>query len=262
MVFLNSTAFLIMGFPIKWYGILISFGMIMAIVISKFTTKLNDSDYDELINIALIVLPVGIIGARFYYVIFNLSQYNGNFMEMINIREGGLAIHGGLIFGSLAGYIYTKVKKIDFLKMADAIVPGIIFAQAMGRWGNFFNQEAHGGAVSEEFIKNFPSFIQKGMLIEGVYYAPTFLYESIWSILVFVILIFILKKTGKDNNKKGIVAFTYIGLYSFARFFIEGMRTDSLMVGVLRTAQIVSIIGIAVWIISIFYYLMKTDKSK
>ena len=123
--------------------------------------------------------------------------------------------------------------------------PSIILAQGLGRWGNFFNQEAHGDAVSYEFIKHFPMFIQKGMHINGIYYNPTFLYESSWNIIVFIILMIILRK----SQKSGIVFFTYIGLYSIGRFIIEGMRTDSLMIGSIRMAQFVSLAGVIVWIV-------------
>jgi len=128
--------------------------------------------------------------------------------------------------------------------MPGMSISNLIIAQAIGRWGNFFNSEAHGGPVSYEFIKNFPYFIQQGMYIDGFYYHPTFLYESLWDFIVFIILMIILRKT----KKVGIVLFTYIGLYSVGRFFIEGLRTDSLMMGSLRIAQIVSLSGVALWV--------------
>jgi len=127
--------------------------------------------------------------------------------------------------------------------MVDVAVPSIIIAQALGRWGNFFNGEAHGSPVSYEFIKNFPLFIQNGMYIDGIYYQPTFLYESIWNMSVFLVLMLLLRKY-KTN---GLVFFTYIGLYSIGRFFIEGLRTDSLMFGPFRIAQLVSLGGIIIW---------------
>ena len=145
----------------------------------------------------------------------------------------------------IAALIYTRYKKENFLEFADVAAPSIIIAQAMGRWGNFFNSEAHGGPVTQGFISKFPHFIQKGMLIEGVYYHPTFLYESIWNVMVCLLLIYLLTKT----FKRGTVFFSYIGLYSLGRFFIEGLRTDSLMFGGIRVAQLISLTGIALWII-------------
>ena len=145
-------------------------------------------------------------------------------------------------------YIFTKIKKINFFEYIDVIMPGVILAQAIGRWGNFMNQEAHGGPVSREFISKFPQFIQDGMLINGTYYHPTFLYESVWNLIVFAILIFILYKKKKQH---GIVIGSYLILYSLGRFFIEALRTDSLMFFGLRVAQIISLLGIVIGIILI-----------
>ena len=244
---MNPVAISIGGFDIRWYGILIATGIVLGILISQYNCKWRDVDFDNLLNIVLLSIPIGIIGARLYYVIFEFDNYKNNIIDAFNIRNGGLAIHGGLIFAIGTALIYTKVKKLNFIKFADVAAPSIILAQALGRWGNFFNQEAHGDAVSYEFIKHFPMFIQKGMYINGIYYNPTFLYESIWNITVFIILRVILRKC----KKSGIVFFTYIGLYSIGRFIIEGMRTDSLMLGSIRIAQLVSLTGVVVWIIFI-----------
>ncbi len=168
-------------------------------------------------------------------------------MDIFNIRQGGLAIHGGLIAAVIVVYICTKRKSIKLSSALDMTAPCIILAQAIGRWGNFFNQEAHGGPVTEAFISKFPEFIQSGMNINGTYYHPTFLYESIWNLVVFFILFYMLHKV----KKNGVVFLTYIGLYSIGRFFIEGLRTDSLMMFGLRTAQIVSIIGVLIWIVGL-----------
>lgn len=241
---MNPVAFEVFGLSVRWYGILIAAGMVLGVVLSYFTCKYREVNFDSLLDIVLICIPFGIVGARLYYVIFDFNEYRNNLIEIFNIREGGLAIHGGLIFAVAAAWIYTRRKKLNLLRFADVAAPSIIIAQALGRWGNFFNQEAHGGPVTSEFISHFPKFIQKGMFIEGAYYHPTFLYESLWNILIFFTLIFILRK----SKKIGIVFFTYIGLYSTGRFFVEGLRTDSLMFGPLRVAQIVSLIGVAAWV--------------
>lgn len=246
---MNPIAFNILGIDIRWYGILISFGMIIGIIFASYSCKKKGISYDMMMDIVLIALPSAIVGARLYYVLFNLGDYSKSPMEIFNIREGGLAIHGGIIFAVTATYIYTKKKKINFIRYADAAAPSIIIGQAIGRWGNFFNQEAHGGEVSYEFIKRFPEFIQKGMHIGGSYYHPTFLYESIWNFIVFAILVLILKRT----KKQGSVFFAYIGLYSIGRFIIEGLRTDSLMLGPLRIAQLVSLTGVVIWFIYIYF---------
>lgn len=255
---LNPVAFSIFGLPIRWYGILIASGMMLGIIIAQYSCKLRDVDYDSFINAVLLALPLSIIGARLYYVLFEFDYYKNNINQILNIRQGGLAIHGGLIVGVLTAFIYTRKKKINFFKLGDAAVPSIILAQAMGRWGNFFNQEAHGGPVSYDFIKHFPMFIQKGMYIEGGYYQPTFLYESVWNLIVFIILINLLKR----SKKTGIVFFTYIGLYSIGRYFIEGLRTDSLMLGSFRIAQLVSLSGVIVWICALAFYYFKMNKDR
>lgn len=253
---MNPIAFYIFGISIRWYGIFIALGVISAITLAYYTCKFRNINFDLLLDVVLISLPIGIIGARLYYVIFQFDYYKNNLIDILNIRQGGLAIHGGLIFGLLAAFFTAKHKKIDFLSMADVTAPSVIIAQALGRWGNFFNSEAHGGSVTYGFISHFPKFIQNGMYIEGTYYHPTFLYESIWNIFVSIVLIILLRR----NNKKGIVFFTYLGLYSLGRFFIEGLRTDSLMIGPIRTAQLISLCGIIAWIV--FLVLLRKRKVK
>ncbi|MDT8715649.1 prolipoprotein diacylglyceryl transferase [Clostridium sp. 19966] len=246
---MNPVAFTVFGLDIRWYGILISIGMVLGILIAEYNCKYRNVNFDFLTDVIIVAIPIGIIGARLYYVIFQFNEYKGNLIDMFNIRQGGLAIHGGIIFGVLAGYLMARRKKLNFLALADVAAPSIIFAQAMGRWGNFFNQEAHGGEVSKAFISHFPSFIQNGMLIDGSYYNPTFLYESSWNLLVFIFLMFMIRK----NKKDGTIFFLYVGLYSLARFFIEGMRTDSLMFFGLRAAQMVSILGMILSIVAVYF---------
>ena len=246
---MDPVAFSLFGIDIAWYGVFISSGMLIGLILTKYLCKYRNVDYDKLFDGALISLFFSIIGARAYYVAFEFENYRDNLIDIFNIRNGGLAIHGGLIAAFLAALIYTRVKKLEFLPMVDVAAPAIILAQAIGRWGNFFNSEAHGGPVTYDFIKHFPEFIQKGMYIDGTYYHPTFLYESAWNLLVFGILIYILK----NNKNKGIVFFSYIGLYSIGRFFIEGLRTDSLMFGPLRIAQVISLAGVLVWIAYLIY---------
>ncbi|MGH4125444.1 MAG: prolipoprotein diacylglyceryl transferase [Clostridium sp.] len=242
---MNPVAFYVFGFGVMWYGIFIGMGLALAIILAKYTCKCRDVNYDSLLDVVLISLPIGIIGARLYYVAFEFKDYKDNLIDIFNIRGGGLAIHGGILFALVTAFIIAKRKKMSFFKMTDVVAPAIIIAQAIGRWGNFFNSEAHGGPVSYDFIKNFPYFIQKGMHIDGIYYHPTFLYESLWNFTVFIILMIILTRT----KKVGIVFFTYVGLYSIGRFFIEGLRTDSLMFGPLRIAQLVSLFGIVIWVV-------------
>jgi phosphatidylglycerol:prolipoprotein diacylglycerol transferase len=247
---MNPVAFSINGFQIRWYGIMIGLGVMAALFLANFNCRNKNYNFDDIVDTFLISFPFAIIGARAYYVIFQFQDYKDNIIDVFNIRQGGLAIHGGLIFGLTAAYIYTRHKKIDFIKLADCVAPSIILAQAIGRWGNFFNGEAHGGPVSYQFISKFPLFIQKGMFIDGTYCHPTFLYESLWNLTVCIILVYILRR----KHNRGSVIAAYIGLYSLGRFFIEGLRTDSLMLGSIRIAQLVSLAGV-VFSIGFFLYL-------
>lgn len=254
----DPVAFKIFGFDIMWYGVLIGFGIILAFILAYFNSKRKGLKFENLIDIFLIAFPCAIIGARVYYVIFEWSNYKHNFIDIFNIRQGGLAIHGGLIGAFLAAFIYTKIKKINFLAYADLVAPSIILAQGIGRWGNFMNSEAHGGVVSKEFISKFPLFIQRGMFIDGEYYHPTFLYESIWDLLVCIVLVIILYKVKKGYE--GIVISSYMILYSLGRFFIEGLRTDSLMFLGFRIAQLISFAGIILGIIFIIIIIRKNKE--
>lgn len=256
---MNSVAFNLFGIDIMWYGIIICSGTLLALLLSSYTCKVKGIDYDDVLTIFLITFPIAIIGARLYYVIFEFNQYKDNLWQAFNIRNGGLAIHGALIATVITVYFCTKWKKIKFSRALDMTAPCVILAQAIGRWGNFFNQEAHGGPVTEAFISKFPEFIQQGMLINGTYYHPTFLYESIWNLVVFAILFYMLHKVKED----GAVFLTYVGLYSIGRFFIEGLRTDSLMIMGLRTAQLISIAGVAIWLIGLFIiYKKRRNKNQ
>ena len=245
---MDRVAFSLFGIDVMWYGILMAAGMMTAILIALKESKRVGIDEDDVINIAIIAIPVGLICARIYYVVFNWSDYAGNFMEMINVRGGGLAIHGGLIGGILAGFLYTKFKKMNFFKTADSVMLGMPLAQAIGRWGNYINGEAHGG----------PTDLPWGIIVDGMKVHPTFLYESVWNLCVFAFLVF----TRKKKKYEGQIMVNYIVLYSLGRFFIEGLRTDSLMFGPLRMAQVISLIGIIGGVIAHFYLSNKSKVNK
>lgn len=234
---MNPVAFRLFGLDIRWYGILISIGIILGLLVAYKQSGFYSIDFEKVTDIFIVCLPLSVLCARLYYVIFNWSFYSSNPSEILNIRGGGLAIHGGILGAVISSYFMSKYNKIDFLKLLDLIAPSFILAQSIGRWGNFFNSEAHGGIVSKEFISRFPSFIQKGMFIDGSYYHPTFLYESIWNLIIFILLLILSRK----NFKKGSIFYLYLILYSIGRFFIEGLRTDSLMLGPFRMAQIISL---------------------
>lgn len=237
MIRMNPVAFRLFGLDIRWYGILISIGIILGLLVAYKQSEFYSIDFEKVTDIFIVCLPLSALCARLYYVIFNWSFYSSNPSEILNIRGGGLAIHGGILGAVISSYFMSKYNKIDFLKLLDLIAPSFILAQSIGRWGNFFNSEAHGGIVSKEFISRFPSFIQKGMFIDGSYYHPTFLYESIWNLIIFILLLILSRK----NFKKGSIFYLYLLLYSIGRFFIEGLRTDSLMLGPFRMAQVISL---------------------
>jgi len=236
---LNPIAIEIGPLAIRWYGILISSALAIGTFLAYREAKRQDIDPEHILNLVLLAAPAAIIGARLYYVIFSWRDYVHNPVEIFIVWHGGLAIHGGLLGGILVGYFYIRKHKLNFWQIADIVAPSIILGQAIGRWGNFFNQEAHGGPVSYEFISKFPGFIQEGMYIGGQYYHPTFLYESSWNLLVFLFLIFLRKR---HSLPYGIVFLSYLVLYSLGRFYIEGLRTDSLMFGPIRVAQLLSLI--------------------
>lgn len=252
---MSPVAFSILGLDIRWYGILIASGMLIGTILAIKESRRIGFDENYIIDIILYCVPAAIIGARLYYVIFQWDSYKNNPIEIFAIRNGGLAIHGAIIGALITALIYTRRKKVSFLKIADISAPSIILGQAIGRWGNFFNQEAYGGVVSRDFINHFPKFIQDRMFIDGAYHHPTFLYESLWDITVFIVLILFKRK----NSEDGYIFLLYLMLYSIGRFFIEGMRLDSLMLGHLRMAQVISIAIIFLSIISMF--ILKKRKS-
>jgi phosphatidylglycerol:prolipoprotein diacylglycerol transferase len=246
---MNPIAFSIFGLGISWYGIIISFGMMLGIIIAANEAKKLGYNPDVIIDMVLWTIPAAIIGARAYYVIFEWDYFKNQPWEIFAIRNGGLAIHGGVLAAFITGYIFVRIRKLDFFKLCDIVAPSLILGQGIGRWGNFVNQEAHGGVVSEGFISLFPEFIKNQMYINGQYYHPTFLYESLWDILIFFILILFRRYKKRDGELIGI----YMVLYSIGRFFIEGLRTDSLMLGNFRVAQIISAVLVLAGAMLIIY---------
>lgn len=230
---MDPVAFEIFGMPVRWYGIIISLGIILGTLITIKESKKRGYGEDLVIDLLLFAIPLSIVGARLYYVVFSWDRYKDNLGDIINIRQGGLAIHGGLIMAVIVALVYTRVKKINFWSIADMFAPGIILGQAIGRWGNFVNQEAHGG----------PTDLPWGIFINGQKVHPTFFYESMWNLLVLAFLLWFRKSKSKV---KGETFLLYIALYSLGRVFIEGLRTDSLMFAGLRVAQLISVGAIVV----------------
>ena len=240
---------------IYWYGVIIAAGAALGLWLAMKEADRLRLNKELLIDFIVFAVPIAIIFARIYYVIFEWERYaNGPWWGVFAIWEGGIAIHGAVIGGVLTAIVFARVRKISFWQLADIVAPSLILGQAIGRWGNFMNQEAHGGPIEEESIATFyqvlPDFIMNQMTIDGVTYHPTFLYESTWNILVFVLLLLLRRM----NVLRGEIFLSYVIFYSIGRYFIEGMRTDSLyVVGELRTAQLLSILLIITGIILIIY---------
>jgi phosphatidylglycerol:prolipoprotein diacylglycerol transferase len=228
---------------IYWYSIFIFIGMLVACFVIYKEAKARQINEDFLVNLTFNTIIIGIIGARVYYVIFNLSYYLNHPLEILQIWNGGLAIHGGIIAGLLFIIYYCKKHKVNLMKMLDIIVVGLIIAQAIGRWGNFFNAEAYGPVTTAEHLHSLgiPSFIINGMYILGEYRQPTFFYESVWCLVGFIAMLMVRKY---KYLKVGQLTGFYLIWYGIIRFIIEIMRTDSLMLGPLKVAQLVSIVFI------------------
>lgn len=246
----NSIAIKLGNISIYWYAIFIVIAFLVAILFCKKDDGKYNIKYEQILEILLFVMPISIICARLYFVIFKLDYYIQNPTEIINIRSGGLAIYGGIIGAILTIFTYCKIKKISFLDVLDYFVPYLVLGQAIGRWGNFFNAEAHGTITNNIF--------RMGIVENGIYKEvhPTFLYESISCLLIFILLYAMRNK----RKYKGQFTYIYLCLYGFVRAIIEGLRTDSLMLGNIRISQILSIILCIVFGIILIY--KKVEKTK
>ncbi|KXS41237.1 MULTISPECIES: prolipoprotein diacylglyceryl transferase [unclassified Candidatus Frackibacter] len=227
--YIDPIAFEIGPISVHWYGIIMASAIFLGLIIALRESEHKNLDPDLFLDLIIFAIPIAIISARAYYVIFQWDYYSQNLKDIIAVWEGGLAIHGALIGATLTTIIFTKVKQINFWKITDIAAPSLILGQAIGRWGNFINQEAYG----------YKTDLPWAMYIDGAYRHPTFLYESIWDFSVFIFLIWLRKQ---KFIKNGEVFLSYIIAYSFGRFFVEAFRTDSLMLGPLRMAQVISIV--------------------
>ena len=245
MIAPDRVAFTIFGLDVMWYGLLIGGGFLLAALIAYKRAPKHGIKPDFILDLVIWMVPAAIIGARAYYVIFSWEDFSGDWSKIFDVRSGGLAIHGGLILCFLVGYFVCRHCKQSFIATADLAAVVIPLAQAIGRWGNFFNEEAHGG----------PTDLPWAQIINGVGYHPTFLYESIWCFLLFLLWF--------DNHRRsfdGQIICLYMMLYSVERFFVEGLRTDSLMIGPLRQAQVISIVLFAAGLV--LYFVLKKGMKK
>jgi phosphatidylglycerol:prolipoprotein diacylglycerol transferase len=249
---LNPVAFEIGPLTVYWYGLLIGLGAFLGYLLVNHEAKKRGLPKDTFADLLLYAIPAAIIGARLYYVIFRWEHFADDPMRIFAIWEGGLAIHGGLIAAIITTIIFTRKRGLSFWKVVDIAAPGILVGQAVGRWGNFMNQEVYGGEVSRSFLESLmlPEFIINQMYINGAYHHPTFLYESLWNVLGIIVLLLL----RRVNLRRGEMFITYAIWYSVGRFIIEGIRTDYLLIfGFLKTAQVVSVLTIIGGIILIIY---------
>lgn len=225
-------AFSIFGVNVYWYGVIIVSAMVIALLLCKKDDGKYGIEFKTILDLAIYVIPISIICARIYYVVFNFSIYENNIMRVFDFRTGGLAIYGGIIGAVITIYVYCKLKKVNFIDILDYVVPFLALGQSIGRWGNFVNIEAYGTETT------FPW--RMGIFEGGIYKEvhPTFLYESISTFLIFVLLYLI-----RNNRKyKGQITYIYLALYGVARMIIEGLRIDSLMYQNLRISQALSLL--------------------
>ncbi|HWR22818.1 MAG TPA: prolipoprotein diacylglyceryl transferase [Feifaniaceae bacterium] len=247
----DRVAFSVFGRDIYWYGVLMALGIVIAVLLAMREAKRKQLNEDTVLDLSLVIIPCGVVGARLYYVLFELDQYLADPIRMLYIWEGGLAIFGAVIGGLIGMLAYSRKKKLRFLKMADLVAPGLVLAQAIGRWGNFFNQEAYGPPVTNPDLLWFPMSVKidspwtggfhtfNGVPCSEPYHLATFFYESLWCFLVFLFLWFFLRKRTKHD---GDLFIWYVMLYSFERMFVEGLRGDSLWLieGSVRVSQLLS----------------------
>ncbi len=267
---INNVAFTVFGIDIYWYGIIITFGMICAVAYAIWRAKQIGIGFDQMTDMAIFTILFGVVGARAYYVLTSLDQYD-SILDVLSTRNGGLAIYGGIIAGTLTIYVFCRIKKINAAKMFDCIAPGVMLAQSIGRWGNFFNAEAYGAVTDLPWRMCSPS-IASDLIRDGFVdmkgYAqvisgelgvhPTFLYESLWNILGFVLINIFYKRKKFDFQ----IALSYFAWYGLGRMFIEGLRTDSLYVGVFRISQVVGFLCFVIGGIALIYFLRKAIRKE
>lgn len=259
---ISPVAFNIGGLSVKWYGVIMAAAIILAVSMAIIEGKKRQIESDDFIDLLLWAVPLGYVGARLYYVLFEWGYYSKHPDQIIAIWNGGIAIYGGLLAGLLVLLVFCYKRMLPPFLMLDVIAPGVMAAQILGRWGNFFNQEAHGGPTTLHFLQNLhlPNFIIEQMKIGQIYYQPTFLYESFFNLLGLILILALRHK--KHLFKQGEVFMLYLGWYAVVRFFVEGLRTDSLyLTAGIRVSQLLSLILLVVVII-LFVYRRKVVKPK
>ena len=264
---LSRVAFRILGQDIYWYGIIIGIGVLLALALALHEAKRTGQNPENYVDIALFGIIFAVIGARLYYVIFSWELYADNPLKIFALREGGLAIYGGIIAGIITVIAYTKKKGLDFWLVADTAAPSLLLGQIIGRWGNFFNREAFGGYTDNLFAMRYlkeqvhnvtPSVLEHTLTINGAEYIqvhPTFLYESLWNLMILILLLLLKKRKKFDGQIFGC----YILGYACGRVWIEGLRTDQLMIGNFAVSQLLSVV-LMIGAVVLLWYLNKKEK--
>lgn len=264
---LSRVIFQIFGYDVYWYGVIIGSGVLIALALAVQEAKRTQQNPENYVDIALFGVIFSVIGARLYYVIFSWKFYVNEPLKIFALREGGLAIYGGIIAGIITVIVYTKIKNLNFWLVADTAAPSLLLGQIIGRWGNFFNREAFGGYTDNIFAMRYlkeqvhniaPSVLEKVVIVNGVEYIqvhPTFLYESMWNMGVFVLLFILKKKKKFDGEIFGL----YLLGYACGRVWIEGLRTDQLKIVNIAVSQLLSALLIVGAVVLLWY---RNNKSK
>ena len=264
---LSRVAFHIFGQEVYWYGIIIGIGVLLALALALHEAKRTGQNPENYVDVALFGIIFAVIGARMYYVIFSWELYADNPLKIFALREGGLAIYGGIIAGIITVIVYTKKKGLNFWLVADTAAPSLLLGQIIGRWGNFFNREAFGGYTDNLFAMRYlkeqvhnvnPSVLEHTLTINGAEYIqvhPTFLYESLWNLMILILLLLLKKRTKFDGQIFGC----YILGYACGRVWIEGLRTDQLMIGNFAVSQLLSVM-LMIGAVVLLWYLNKKEK--
>lgn len=253
----GKIAFQLGSFSVHWYGLFIGLGILLCYLYAIIEARRKGVSVKNIDDMAFWVIISGIIGARLYYVLFNLSYFSDYPLEILQIWKGGLAIHGALIGGALAYFIFAFWRKISWTVYADIIIPGVLLAQAIGRWGNFFNNEAFGTPTSLPWKLYIPEQFRPDAYIDFAYFHPAFLYESLWNFVGFAVLFILSRKIRGRKQHAGIVLYIYLIWYSFGRFFIEFLRTDSLYIWQFKAAQIISFILFICGVVGLLFLFKK-----
>ncbi len=240
--------FQIGSFTLRWYGLLIASAVLIGVNLSIYLAKKRQINGELIGDLSIWLVLAAIPCARLYYVLFKWDYYGQHPSEIIAIWQGGIAIHGAILGGTLAALIFAKIKQVKFWALADVVAPSLVLGQAIGRWGNFFNSEAFGSPTELPWKLYIPSTRRPEEYLDQEYFHPTFLYESLWDLGVFGILMLLFSRSLQSRKplKDGSLFMIYLIAYSLGRFWIEGLRTDSLMFGRLKMAQAISLLGVGI----------------